>query len=267
MNAYAKKSKTCTKGKVWKDCDVHGDPHFENILVDASIPEDPVVVSIDPSYPDPEAMKKVLKTYAEVMEIKYDEAEGEKDWLLTDRTYDYAKLLMSSWLLYSVAAIDGFSINGKKKCRIRLRNDRIIEDNRARAGASGAGVNAVTNIPGEVMRYHNKATQAIVQEFVDELPARFGNGSQKEHANWGRLMVVRLWALTIHAGFAVCSLMYPDKANGACSLYLITASLFERGTSAVNKAISGRCNLSARELAAKLLAPRFPAVKTSAGKN
>jgi hypothetical protein len=262
LEAMAKRSSSTALVKLRKDGSIHGDAHFENILVDASIPEDPVVVSIDPSYPDKKRFDKHIKDYGEFFKIKTSELKEEEMWLFKDRTYDYAKLLVSGWLLYSVAAIDGFSIDKVRGgWRFKLRDDKIIEDSSEKGGVSGAGVNSVTTIPKEVIRYHNEATSSIRQAFLDELPARFIEASEGKRVTWERLMVVRLWALTIRHGLSVCIMTYPKKARVACSLYMLTASQFEAGVPVVEDVISGNCDLSARELAANLLAPRFPAVR------
>ncbi len=247
---------------VKKDNDIHGDAHFENILVDASIPEDPVVVSIDP-YPNLNLSNKFREEYAQSCNITNDEViTKEIAWLFHDRTYDYAKLLLSAWLLYSVASVDGISMKRdkteKNTWRFFLESDKIIKDNNIRGGATGAEIKTVTSIPHEVIRYHNIAKKAIIQSFLDELHRRYLNhNNDNDHEQINRLMVVRLWALTIRHGLSICSLIYPEKANSACSLYVITASLFSKGEKTVKKVLKEEYPSDAYELANELFAPRF----------
>jgi len=240
---------------VHHDTMIHGDAHFENILVDASIPEDPVVVSID----TPELIvQDVLKggekeDYNNLVRVPGSKVKEEVSWLLQDRTYDYAKLLMSSWLLYSVVGSDGFAISPQPPgwC-ITLREDKIPQERQAN-GASGAGVTKVMTFPPELITYHNRATELIVQTFLDELPARCAKIS--DHCK--KLMVVRLWALTIRHGLSLCKSMFPAKASRAFAQYMITASLFHKGKKYVDKVLANRSKETPDDLIRHLFKPRF----------
>jgi len=250
-----------TQVKIKKDGYIHGDAHFENILVDASIPEDSVVVSIDPD-PNLFLSKEDRKEYKESCNIDDNVIDSEVALLFHDRTYDYARLLLSAWLLYTLASVDGISMKRNKTnksiWRFSLERGKIIEENSIRGGVTGAVINAVTSIPQDVILYHNTAKDMIVESFLKELPQRYLNHNKgNDDVQIDRLMIVRLWALTIRHGLSICSLMYPEKASGACSLYVITASLFLKGEETVKNVLKEKYTDNAHELAHTLFISRF----------
>lgn len=90
--------------------DVHGDAHFGNFLVDASIPEDPLVVSIDPGEISINDSDPAVRQFASGLDLDTVDISRALTMLRRDPTYDFSKLLVSTSSFYGLASKRAFTV-------------------------------------------------------------------------------------------------------------------------------------------------------------
>lgn len=188
---------------------LHGDAHFGNILIDPSIPDDPLILSID--------QKRITLNS-----------------LAKDPVYDVAKLVFSTTCLYGV--IYHKALVSKKDKMIwtvsRLDAEPVKLSNVG--GISGDQIIAVTaRASDDARRYHRWAQKAILHKYTRYVDAN-STASSKITSS---VQLLQLWLLTIRHAFSILEKLFPARLEEAMSMYLVARCLVGRGISGAEELI------------------------------
>ncbi len=216
---------------------LHGDAHFGNLLIDASIPEDPLVMSIDQTkleYEDKEA--KLLR--GESPRCRDSFLDEVRAVLEQDIVYDVAKLMLSA-CGYSLAYRSAFRIQIKKLLRYdQFDLERRVEEEFTPldevGGISGSQIIKIAApVTSDALRYHDVARAVILDEYLKLCKEIFGDAQQADLM----LSLVRLWLLTVRHAFSVAELLYPMHGDRGLVMYLLASQLLNAGLPIVEKVV------------------------------
>lgn len=218
---------------------LHGDCHFGNLLVDASVPEDPLIISIDPKpitafdWIRP-GVEKILGS--DTREFEFKETLG---LLPHDLAYDAAKLILSSSCGYGLAYRYAFTLTGRRTgtdgvWHLKWVGAEAYTKLNDVGGISGAQIVKVDGpVPETAWDYHRVASEVVLDEFFrlhrEALPS--------DHRRAFNLWLVRTWILTIRHAFSICGKLFPMDVERAASLYLIATVFVNHGKAAVLRAL------------------------------
>lgn len=216
---------------------IHGDAHLENMLVDASVPEDALVISIDPLVLSEEEIKGPTMKALEVLNIDTTEIGRELLQFVVDPAYDCAKLLLSTACAYGLVNREVFQIGKCPKGRIDVNKvvTQAIKANAETGGISGAATLWREPIAADrAWRYHRVAALEVVRAFV---------GMMREFDCGPRHVVVALaglWLLTVRHAFSITNklLRCGGGMEKALIMYLFSEAFVCRGMKPVLDGLS-----------------------------
>jgi len=225
---------------------LHGDPHFGNLLVDASIPEDPLIFSIDPkkvelkdlpSYPD--AINRMFKNTYNVLHAQLESTIDK------DIAYDIGKILQTAACFYDVIYHKGFTLTStranSKRYKLR-RNDKAESVKLSDVGgiSSSQIIRLGAPIPPDTWDYHVTATKKVLDEYISLhhekllrfVPEELGF---QESINIG---LIRLWMFTVRHVFSAVKSLFPVKIESAMVMYIVAAVFTQKGVKTIMKRIN-----------------------------
>lgn len=224
---------------------IHGDAHLDNILVDASVPEDPLIVSIDPLRvqlaPPPQDDKAkaenagMLSNTKEVLKEcgwRYDDMniEMEVSHLCKDPGYDYAKLLLSTACAYGLVNRGVFRLapGGAGDNTVRIAR---IEKQKLKVDADSGGISQASRYwrepatADDAWRYHRVTAGEVVREFLRTLG---GSGCNAKDCV---VALAGLWLMTGRHAFSISEklLAFGGQTERALVMYLFAEAFVSRG--------------------------------------
>lgn len=181
---------------------IHGDAHFGNFLLDASIPEDPFVVSIDPQIVNYYVDKNQLFEY---VKNNRDEAmfDAEIVNIHQDPCYDIGKMCLSSSCCYGLAYRKAFvTESSDHKLELnRIDKEQINKLNNL-GGISGSQiVNMEAPVTIDAWRYLAVSAKISIDEFLKLLTSILPN-NERLNANINAALI-RLWLFTVRHAFSI----------------------------------------------------------------
>jgi hypothetical protein len=216
---------------------LHGDAHFGNLLVDSSVPEDPLIFSIDPKpyiFND-SVLSGELSTDADL--------KRELRQIEDDISYDVARFMLSTSCFYGLVYRSGFILNPSQEddegSEILLdKNDSEEPVKLSDTGgvSSSQIVRMGAIIPVDTWRYHAIASNKAINEFIaihHEYPAEFGSGFQRSV----NISLIRLWIITVRHAFSAVKSLFPIKMENAMVMYLLAAMFVNRGAEVIKEMV------------------------------
>jgi len=232
--------------------EIHGDSHFANLLVDASIPEDPLIVSIDQTnitkYKDKEG-KILYDSTPGSKDIAFNDFMQEQGVMNLDPTYDVAKLMLSSSCFYGLMYRHAFDLDINSGSPLGIKLSRAISQNITgmsnTGGISGADIRAIIlPVPSESFRYHCQAAEILYREFLEYLKAAGIDSDLDLNFN-----LIRLWFLTIRHLFSISNALFPQDPNAAVGLFLWGTIFTNIGTETIEEITAKKTKLDPLEFA------------------
>lgn len=211
----------------------HGDPHFENLFVDASIPEDAFIVAIDPtkrSYqgnPRDLGVDKYEKDAQDVIA-----AFGQQP------IHDIAKLLLSTTGQYALIMKNGLSSALDHKTKTYSISWQS-NDNTSQLGPDGSGASGANlfirsaSATREAKRYQYVFASEILRKFdleVDKVLNRCEITDPKEKNICRNTYYLQIWAWVVRHTFSVAEKLFPDKDELSDQLFAFGYFLLQKGT-------------------------------------
>lgn len=210
--------------------DLHGDAHFGNFLVDASVPEDPLLVSIDP-----------LVVKVSPSDLKANEAESlrpdleaECAWFKSDPLYDVAKLLVSTVCAYGIVLRGALTAQTDRQFVLEYNENAQPRQLSDTAGISGDQLVAVTaTVPRVAWEYHSYAARSVFDQWEDILELLQGGDTYSIAASH-----IRLWLLTVRHGFSLADHLFPQEIEKSLSMFLLVTLFLNEGLKPVSHLLS-----------------------------
>jgi hypothetical protein len=207
---------------------VHGDVHFLNLLVDSSVPEDPLIISIDPKPLDDhrDRLKEYRTDYEGqvkdngTLKDSWDKVSGEFEAVKHDPAYDIAKYLLSTACFYGLVR-DGLELRLDDSGFFIVENRRRVNKPLSDTGGISTAklIRLRTGISDRSLWNHLTCADAVVREFV-QLSLTQGGENPVFNTNVG---LIGLWLLTIRTVFSTARSLFPGDLFGGAMLYLVGA--------------------------------------------
>lgn len=209
---------------------LHGDAHFGNFLVDASVPEDPLVVSIDPLVVKISASAfKAVATGSHIFDLN-----EECERFATDPLYDVAKLLVSTACAYGIVLRGALTVGTKSQFVLKYNENAQPRQLSDTAGISGDQLVAVAaKVPRVAWEYHSNATRSVFDQWEESLE-RFPGGDRYSIA----ISHIRLWLLTVRHGFSLADHLFPQEIEKSLSMFLLVTLFLNEGLKPVSRLLS-----------------------------
>lgn len=212
---------------------VHADAHFGNLLVDAGVPEDPLIISIDPKPPpeteggfDPELESLGLKDRAPQVNASVFNFRA-------DPLYDLAKCVMSTSGLHGPIIQRALELNSTDDGRFTLANPRDgVRHLTDTGGMSSAKLIRVgTQVPKDCLRDHDICAGALLREFQGILSADAGKPGTDDESRLGiNVGLIRLWGLSVRHLFSAARDRFPSDMTTGLSLFILASAYVDAGT-------------------------------------
>ena len=227
-----------------KEC-THGDPHFANLFCDASIPEDPLILSIDQTCISKDKVTKEIKAGKNILlnnnlfsDIRLNMGAST---VIGDPAYDIAKLAMSTSCMYGLAYNGAFNVvskNGINGFLVLTREKNKVSKLGDIGGASGSHLVAVdAPVCKSSPLYHYWACDALLSCYMDMLQTHKLSDIEKA------VTMLRVWFYTIRHAFSVAELQFPGNIERAVAIYLLAIRFVSIGcdwaTDVLEKIING----------------------------
>ena len=214
----------------------HGDPHFENIFIDASIPEDPFIVAIDPAtrkYNGDAAAGVGLDQAISCMII---------DGFGQQPMHDISKLLLSTTGGYALALKNGFA--GKLEKSEQNGSDQIYtlkwqsKDSISPLGAEATGVSGANlymrsvSATSDAKRYQYVFGKEVLNHFdhlVDKLLIASKVESDEDKIICRNIYYIQIWAWTVRHTFSIAEKLFPDRDEISDQLLVFGSYLLHFG--------------------------------------
>lgn len=235
-----------------RDGVLHGDAHFGNILVDAGMPEDPLIVTIDQatlSLSDPASAKALLSELPRCVSL--NEIREELQRIEDDPTYDVAKMILSTFCCYGLMLRRAFNVavvpGDILAVHISQSEAADVKHMGGGDGISGADVLAVTHeIPEDAFDYHREAGEQLLREFIGMAK---NSHSEDKFIN---IALIRLWFLSLRHVFSISASLFPSTPEVAIGLFAWGTLMLSNGEDAMKRLMQGRCNLAPEDFASSL---------------
>jgi hypothetical protein len=213
------------------------------MLVDISIPEDPLIISIDPISERKDAEKKVAELRAQVKTWNSDVDDRafatEANNLYSDIAWDVAKLMLSTTCCYGIVDRRGFRLG------IGVGGTVIITKNKQTeltavtnsGGVSGASVyrsGLVT--PDLTWHYHCVAAKAVLREYLSMLSQDL-DGPKGELERDKAIALIRVWLLTARHVFSITKKLFPIERDKALQLYVLGSAFVSKGVTKISEVL------------------------------
>ena len=209
---------------------LHGDAHFGNFLIDASVPEDPLVVSIDPLVVEVSASDfKAVETGWRTFDLN-----AECVWFATDPLYDVAKLLVSTACAYGIVLRGALTVGTKRQVVLKYNESAQPRQLSDTAGISGSQLVVVeAAVPREAWKYHSYAARSVFDQWEESLELLPG-GDRYSIA----ISHIRLWLLTVRHGFSLADHLFPQEIEKSLSMFLLVTLFLNEGLKPVSRLLS-----------------------------
>lgn len=225
---------------------IHGDAHFANFLLDASVPEHPVIVSIDPQLPTKnKAIEPLARRFAKVNAVASLELHHDHD-----RTWDYAKLLLATALGYGMVYRRGVSyiITESGGCPPTMKIAQQSPEATAMPSESGGLSPAwlyrfAVPMCDDAPKYHLWSNDVVVDHFLEYI--RASDYSRRS----ATAAVIRLWLLTIRHGLSIAAKLLPNRIEASRAMYGCVCGFIGNGLECVLEAIERRLDVDVDTLA------------------
>jgi hypothetical protein len=241
---------------------LHGDPHFENLFIDASVPEDPLIVAIDPIKLTEKKFQGYWTELDERMDLNgtldnaiYKKTETRFISACRDPAYDVAKFLLSTTSLYGLIIRGAYRLNTNEGLIIEWSGDTQIKPFAGDGGISGAGiVEKTAPAVKEAWRNHNTITKAIVEVYVNRILDALNKYKEEHQLNDDSIecalnvALINLWAFTLRHTFSIAEKIFPEQAEKSLVIYLLGSCLTQRGCKIVKKALEHEYGLADPEV-------------------
>lgn len=204
---------------------IHGDPQFLNLFIDSSIPEDPLIISIDPLELT-DIPQKEIESQADD-KVSVADLRIELTRLKEDVAWDIAKCILSTACLYALAVDQGLRLrmNGNA-CRLSGSAD-VTGPLENSGGLSGANLIEVgAGVPYDSLKNHLVCADALVREFLQLFVTDTKSLPELRSINIG---LIRLWALTVRAAFSGATSWFSRDMTIGCVLFLLSAAYLQQG--------------------------------------
>lgn len=224
---------------------VHADAHFGNLLVDASIPEDPLIISIDPK---PLITTAGAEFSEEIKSVNIDAGALDLSLrsLLFDPLYDLAKCVMATSGLHGPIIRGALELGAADQDRFTLANPRDGVRHLTDTGGMSSSklIRVGTQVPKNCLRDHDTCARALLREVEEAITADAGRPGTDEEARFGvNVGLIRLWGLSLRGLFSAAADRFPSDMATGVALYIIAATYLDIGTKIVIDAL-GRYSLS-----------------------
>lgn len=220
---------------------LHGDAHFGNFLVDASVPEDPLVFSIDPAEVKLPSEAAVAGAVPDL--ISEQHARKCLPGLSQDIVYDVAKMMMSTACGYGLAYRGGLRPCAKDGLfRLERPGSEGIRKLSDVGGISGSQIVAIDAPASEASwLYHDIAGKTVFRE----LCALFERVAlSPEQTNFA---LSRLCLLTVRHAFSIADTLFPRDALGGVAMYLLGNRFLQRASAIVLRGIQSEFSLPTQQ--------------------
>lgn len=231
---------------------IHGDAHFDNFLLDASVPEHPVIVSIDPQWPT--EWDKTIRGKVDPFGSPEDDRDAVLACLMRDRTYDYAKLLLATILGYGMIYRKGLSYGVVQRryqaasMKVCGQSPRVIPLSSDSGGISVASLYRLeAPMCSEAPQYHLWSGLVVLQHFIEYLKASQQSGRS------ATATVIRLWLLTVRHGLSIAAKCLPGRIEVSWAMYGCVCGFIGIGLNEVLDAIRNELDVDAIALARRIL--------------
>ncbi len=211
----------------------HGDAHFGNFLIDASVPEDPLVISIDPKEIafDPEYILKLHEPIGEI--CSKNEFELAIKNVAYDPAYDVAKLMLSCSCAYGLAYRYAFQASATSGRILRLKQVRsdVVNKLSDLGGISGSQIVTIdAPVTNEAWRYLFVAAEVSLRDYSDVLSKFVGNDVKNTTVG-----LIQLWLITVRHAFSICEILFPKNVERAITMYLLSMRFVSRGVNTISE--------------------------------
>lgn len=220
---------------------IHGDPHYANFLVDASIPEDPLIVTIDPAIVVISDQLRTLKNQSDnsIFKILRETTQSQAyhnciDNIPKDPAYDVAKLMLSTACCYGLAYCEGFEVIPKTATEFQLKREENPRMDKPKdiGGISGAQIVRLdTPVRPESLWYLGVAAKSTIREYdnllnnITSLPKI----SKFEISLYRNIAYIRLFVLTFRHALSIAEILFPANLKRSMSMYLLACFFFGSG--------------------------------------
>ena len=244
---------------------LHGDAHFGNLLVDASVPEDPFIISIDPNMIEPETLSTQIKesTLQCLRQSCGDtDLQEEIGGIASDLSYDVAKFMLSTSCCYGLVYRNGFVIkpNGKRVPVFHLtKNDEEGPEKLKDAGGiSGAQIVRIgPKVQLSAWDNHSIAASRALHEYISLQYRHQGKSTNDCFHQAVNVGLIRLWLFTVRHAFSIAGKLFPVKMAEATAMYLIGTLFVNRGLPTIQGIVSDENRLKAQSTEQELTALFF----------
>ena len=229
---------------------LHGDAHFGNFLVNMSIPEDPIIISIDQRSIklDRDRYVNLVKPYCSSGKIDTEISE-----ITLDPIYDIAEFMLSSTCGYGLAYRHAFNLSVSRKtetgafCQLIKQSDDEYRKQSEAGGISGSQIVKIdAPVCSDTWRYHEWAASASIDEF-HKLCLEFIASKRKEFELYKidiklslNASFVRLWLLTAFHAFSITEQLFPSDIRRALTMFLLAVRFVNKGATEIEKIVSER---------------------------
>jgi len=241
---------TCFKAKMEDDrFSLHGDAHYGNFLVNANIPEDPLIISIDQKTvgfapEDTERYRESVKKYC-----RYTELSREIEDIRFDPVYDIAGFMLSTTCGYGLAYRLGFELKVKPAAGtgavctlVRVSEDAFRKLSETGGISSSQLVKIEAPVCRDAWNYHKIGAEVSFDEFLKLQLEAYSELSGRDRSISINAGSVRLWLLTVYHSFSVAQNLCPRDIMRALVMYLLAVRFVNRGTGDIMEVISSRLN-------------------------
>lgn len=227
---------------ILKATDCHGDPHFENIFVDASVPEDAFIVAIDPakrSYSNVDAGKSLDGSH----ELSPGTGEKMFDCIGQQPMQDIAKILLSTTGGYSLVMKSGFKgdlqtfVEGSEKSWIydlswKAQSSSLPIGQEA-GGVSGARlIKRAVSATNDAKKYNVVFADEVLEQFlsmVEGVLEKSNETRELQRIRCKNIYLLQIWSLLVRHVFSISEKLFPDRTEKADQIFAIGLVLLERG--------------------------------------
>lgn len=242
------------------DGNLHGDAHFGNLLVDASVPEDPFIISIDPTKIKSDTLLKQIKKPARELVEKLcgaSSSDEQFDFIPWDLSYDVAKFALSASCCYGLVYRNGFVIKPPEKegsvFQLTMNEEDGPEKPKDAGGISGAQIVRIgPKVHLDAWANHSIAANRTLLEYLTLQHRYRGKATDDCFHRTVNVGLIRLWFLTVRHVFSIAGKLFPVKMEEATVMYLIGTLFVNRGLPTIKKILSNNIDLNIASIEQKL---------------
>jgi hypothetical protein len=214
----------------------HGDPHFENIFIDASIPEDSFIVTIDP------AIRKYNGDMRAGAGLCKETAKEIIENFGRQPMHDISKLLLSTVGGYALAQKNGFSA-GFERAIVEGDSELFAlrwhsKHNVSPLGADATGVSGANlymrsiSATSDAKRYQYIFSLEVLDQFdriIEQMLNFSGISDDKDKCICRNIYYIQIWAWVVRHTFSISEKMFPDRHDVSDQLLVFGSYLLHFG--------------------------------------